>query len=158
MCWESLGRNINLGTLQEVYLLEIVETTVAKWGSSGSSSGCTSCCFQAAKEGRQSGAANGEPCSGLPQQRVALSRVGKGLERSSSASKASREGLEAKTYLLSYPNTSERDFWNQCFPSHKWGCQDRVHHHPLGEVAPGPYNIASIPAWPWNTDHPREKC
>lgn len=91
---------MNLGTIQEVYLIEIVETTVAKWGSSGSSSGCTSCCFQAAKEGRQSGAANGEPCSGFPQQRVALSRVGKVLERSSSASKASREGLEAKTYLL----------------------------------------------------------
>lgn len=77
MCRESLGRNINLSTTQEVYLTEMIETAVAKWGSSGSSSGFASCCFQAAKEGRQSGAGNGEPCSGLPQWRVALNRVRK---------------------------------------------------------------------------------
>lgn len=90
---------MNLGTTQEVYLTEIVETAVTKWGSSGSSSGCASRCFQAAKEGRQSRAGNGEPCSGLPQQRVALNRVRKVLEKSSSASKSSREGLKAMTSL-----------------------------------------------------------
>jgi len=97
---ESLGRNMNLGIAQEGFLTEIVEKAVAKWGSSGSSSGCASRCSQAAEERRQSGAADGEPCSGLPQKGVALSRVGKGLERSSSAPKSSREGLKAITYFL----------------------------------------------------------
>lgn len=91
---------MNLGTTQEVYLTEIVKMTVGKWGSSRSSSGCASCCFQAAKEHKQSGAADGEPCSGLPQQGVTLSRVEKAMGRNSSASKSSREGLKAKTYLL----------------------------------------------------------
>lgn len=108
---------MNLDTTHEAYLTEIVTTTVAKWGSTGSSSACASCYFQAAKEFRQSRAANGEPCLGLSQHGVALSRVGKVLERSSSASKSSREGLKANTYLFTYPSTYKMDSWNQCLSS-----------------------------------------
>lgn len=102
-----------------IFLTEIVTTTVAKWDSTGSSSGCASCFFQAAKESRQSRAANGEPCLGLSQDGVALSWVGKVLERSSSASKSSREDLKANTYLFTHPNTYKMDPWNQRLSSHK---------------------------------------
>lgn len=100
---------MNLDTTHEAFLTEIVTTTVVKWVSTGSSSGCASCCFQAAKELRQSRAANREPCLGLSQHGVTLSRVGKVLERSSSASKSSREGLKANIYLFTYPNTHKMD-------------------------------------------------
>lgn len=110
---------MNLDTTHEAFLTEIVTTTVAKWDSAGSSSGCASSCFQAAKEFRQSRTANGEPCLGLSQHGVALSWVGKILERNSSATKSSRDDVKANSYLFTHPNAYKMDSWNQCLSSPK---------------------------------------
>lgn len=111
---------MNLDATHEGFLTEIVSTTVAKWDSTGSSSAAH---LAASRQLRRSGKAEllmGSPAWGSHNMgELSLSWVGKVLERSSSASKSSREDLEANTYLFTHPNTYKMDSWSQLLSSLK---------------------------------------